>query len=105
MLDGAGLFCAVLKHLINRNGSCPKVLAATHFHEVFREDMLDPETLPVIFTHMQVMLTSSKGEVLATSSTCAFDEDSAENESIAKAAVSQGESITYLYRWMSHSLL
>ncbi|KAJ6559109.1 DNA mismatch repair protein MutS [Mycena vulgaris] len=63
-LDGAGLFCGVLKHLLNRGPNCPKVLAATHFHDVFREDLLDPDAVPITFLHMQVMFTSSSGHVL-----------------------------------------
>ncbi|KAJ7644219.1 DNA mismatch repair protein MutS [Roridomyces roridus] len=47
--DGAGLFCGVL--------------AATHFHDVFREDLLDPDA-PITFVHMQVMFSSSSGNVL-----------------------------------------
>ncbi|KAL1699469.1 DNA mismatch repair protein MutS [Schizophyllum commune] len=53
--DGAGLFCGVLKHLLDRGPDCPKVMAATHFHDVFREDLLDPESVPIAFLHMQVM--------------------------------------------------
>ncbi|KAI4527251.1 hypothetical protein K525DRAFT_285435 [Schizophyllum commune Loenen D] len=52
---GAGLFCGVLKHLLDRGPDCPKVMAATHFHDVFREDLLDPESVPIAFLHMQVM--------------------------------------------------
>ncbi|KAF8194135.1 hypothetical protein BJ912DRAFT_924219 [Pholiota molesta] len=38
---------------------CPKVLVATHFHDVFNEELFDPENIPVSFRHMQVMFTSS----------------------------------------------
>ncbi|CAG8786426.1 15533_t:CDS:10, partial [Racocetra persica] len=31
--DGAGLFCGVMEHLLKRGRDCPKVVAATHFHE------------------------------------------------------------------------
>jgi DNA mismatch repair protein MSH5 len=98
--DGAGLFCSVLKHLIGRGPSCPKVLAATHFHEVFREDMLDPETLSVSFLHMQVMLTAGNGEVLGMSYTQSRGEDpsSEDDEPVARSKVRPGEAITYLYR-------
>ncbi|KAJ7134704.1 DNA mismatch repair protein MutS [Mycena epipterygia] len=63
---GAGLFCGVLKHLLNRGPNCPKVLAATHFHDVFREDLLDPDAVPITFLHMQVLFSSSNGHVLDT---------------------------------------
>ncbi|KAH7919581.1 hypothetical protein BV22DRAFT_1108014 [Leucogyrophana mollusca] len=108
--DGAGLFCGVLKHLLNRGADCPKVLAATHFHEVFRKDLFDPRTLPVTFLHMQVMFTSDSGEVLgnsrsattATSSRASNidhdrDDPSTENEE-AGHKIAPGEKITYLYR-------
>ncbi|KAJ6508696.1 muts domain V-domain-containing protein [Mycena sanguinolenta] len=83
---GAGLFCGVLKHLINRGPNCPKVLAATHFHDVFREELLDPDTIPLTFLHMQVMFTSSSGQIL----------DGANAESTHD--LKKGEKITYLYR-------
>eukprot|EP00842_Homolaphlyctis_polyrhiza_P006252 jgi/Hompol1/6628/HPOL_002899-RA len=31
--DGIGLFCAVLESLAERQATCPRILAATHFHE------------------------------------------------------------------------
>lgn len=98
--DGAGLFCGVLTHLVNGGTSCPKILAATHFHEVFREDMLDPDTLPISFLHMQAMITSDRGEVLGVSSTdsLSFDSVSEDGESRERPIVMPGERITYLYR-------
>ncbi|KIL63255.1 hypothetical protein M378DRAFT_187097 [Amanita muscaria Koide BX008] len=59
--DGAGLFCGVLKHLLNRGSNCPKLLAATHFYDVFHHGFLDPDTLPIAFRHMQIMLTPRAG--------------------------------------------
>lgn len=44
-------------HLLERGSHCPKVLVATHFHEVFSEDLLDVENLPITLSHMQVMFT------------------------------------------------
>lgn len=38
-------------------------MAATHFHDVFREDLLDPESVPIAFLHMQVMFTTEDGEI------------------------------------------
>lgn len=90
--DGAGLFCGVIKHLTSRGASCPKVLAATHFHEVFREDMLDPDELPVTFVHMQVMLRSSSGKIIEAGG--AGEDDDIEDD----ASVLPGDRITYLYR-------
>jgi DNA mismatch repair protein MSH5 len=57
--DGAGLFTGVIKHLLARGPDCPKVLAATHFHDVFTpgQAMLDVEEMPATFVHMQVLLS------------------------------------------------
>ena len=100
--DGAGLFCGVLRHLLNRGSACPKVVIATHFHNVFQEALLDPKNIPVSFRHMQVMFTSSAGEVLEPNNFCvnagvggtSIDEDGHEIRNI----IGPGEKITYLYR-------
>jgi DNA mismatch repair protein MSH5 len=94
------LFCGVLKHLLNRGPNCPKVLAATHFHDVFREDLLDPDTVPITFLHMQVMFTSSSGQILDPNSPHRLVKptlDSAAGSQDAHDA-KKGEKITYLYR-------
>ncbi|KAF8073753.1 DNA mismatch repair protein MutS [Lyophyllum atratum] len=103
--DGAGLFCGVLKHLLARGADCPKVLAATHFHDVFRTDLLDPHHSPIAFCHMQVMFTASDGSLLQGHD---LDSSSADNdinmetdtteEHHAVRRVGVGEKITYLYR-------
>jgi hypothetical protein len=100
--DGAGLFCGVLKHLLDRGTNCPKVLAATHFHDIFRTDLFDFESVPVTFLHMQVMFTTIDGNLSAASAIqngveqpnnkSQFDED--EESKI----MGPGETITYLYR-------
>jgi len=104
--DGAGLFCGVLKHLLDRGSSCPKVLAATHFHEVFRTDLFDFESVPVTFLHMQVMFTTTNG-VLSTDSNGSALQNRIENicltpqpqqEGDESQRVGLGERITYLYR-------
>ncbi|KZT73910.1 hypothetical protein DAEQUDRAFT_702916 [Daedalea quercina L-15889] len=93
--DGAGLFCSVLKHLANRGSACPKVLAATHFHDVFREDLLDPASLPITFVHMKILLTSSSGHLIRANATDSGVEDEEEEE---QRCVAPGERITYLYK-------
>ncbi|KAJ7784480.1 DNA mismatch repair protein MutS [Mycena metata] len=102
-LDGAGLFCAVLKHLLNRGPNCPKVLAATHFHDVFREDLLDPDAVPITFLHMQVMFTSPTGQLLDSNSPHHLVKPTLDSASTATGqdtalGVKKGEKITYLYR-------
>jgi len=102
-LDGAGLFCGVLKHLLNRGPNCPKVLAATHFHDVFREDLLDPDAVPITFLHMQVMFTSPSGQILDATSPHYLVKPTLDSASVSNATQGQdntrrGEKITYLYR-------
>ena len=40
-MDGIGLACGILKHLLNREKP-PKVIAATHFHEILENRFLTP---------------------------------------------------------------
>jgi DNA mismatch repair protein MSH5 len=65
-------------------------MAATHFHDVFLEELLSP-SLPISFVHMQVLLTTHTGQILDVSHT-----ESNENE---KPMLHPGEPITYLYRY------
>jgi DNA mismatch repair protein MSH5 len=99
--DGAGLFCGVIKHLLNRGSQCPKVLAATHFHEVFQKDMLDPKKFPITFSHMQVLFTSSKGNILNPGDTSISGESEPTNDEKLESTstIPPGEKITYLYRY------
>ncbi|KAI6147241.1 muts domain V-domain-containing protein [Pisolithus tinctorius] len=94
--DGAGLFCGVVKHLLNRGTDCPMVLAATHFHEVFRKGLLNPDTVPITFLHMQVLFTASNGDLLSTDGLTNPDVV-VDSETHSRASV-PGERITYLYR-------
>lgn len=41
VLDGAGLVTALLDHFLKMGVEAPKVLAATHFHEIFEHSFLD----------------------------------------------------------------
>ena len=91
--DGAGLFCGVLRSFLARGPSCPKILAATHFLDVFRQDLLDT-SLPINFLHMQILLPSadSNGDTAAESSV------EGDGEDVDQLKVMKGETITYLYR-------
>lgn len=40
--DGAGLACGVFEHFLELGDEMPKVLGATHFHEVFENGFLQP---------------------------------------------------------------
>ncbi|KAL6304396.1 DNA mismatch repair protein MutS [Sparassis latifolia] len=102
--DGAGLLCGVLKHLAQRGSGCPKVLAATHFHDIFTDALLAPRALPLTLLHMQVMLTTRKGKLLGASAGAEETEDEADDEADTivdeeeRATLAPGERITYLYR-------
>ncbi|KAH9980113.1 DNA mismatch repair protein MutS [Lactifluus volemus] len=80
--DGAGLFAGILKHLLARGSDCPKVIATTHFHELFTTGLLEPERLPITFVYLEIMFATRSGEIIdgGTSGTI------------------KGETITYLYR-------
>ena len=103
--DGAGLFCGVIKHLLDRGSNCPKVLAATHFHEVFRTDLLDYESVPVTFLHMEVMFTTTN-RVIPADENVSIVRNGTEHLSLksqhweegGSQAAGPGERITYLYR-------
>ncbi|KZT60301.1 hypothetical protein CALCODRAFT_492631 [Calocera cornea HHB12733] len=82
--DGAGLFCGTIDHLLKLGHSGPKVLAATHFHEIFTPDGLSPNS-PINFAHMQIMFTSPTGSIIDTE----HSDDYADQ---------LNEHITYLFR-------
>ena len=97
-VDGAGLFCGVLRSLLDRGDSCPTVLATTHFHEIFRDDLLDPHKSPITFVHMEVMFTNTVGQVIDDQM---LDDPSATDPSkIDSRDIVAGETITYLYRYV-----
>ncbi|KAF2131755.1 hypothetical protein P153DRAFT_429981 [Dothidotthia symphoricarpi CBS 119687] len=60
--DGAGLACAVMEHLISLGNERPKVIGATHFHEIFEMGFLKPRPA-LAFGHMEVRVDSEASEV------------------------------------------
>ena len=51
--DGAGLACGVFEHILSLGSHCPKVIGATHYHEIFEAGFLKP--CPALsFGHMEV---------------------------------------------------
>lgn len=100
-VDGAGLFCGVIKHLLNRGADCPKVLAATHFHDVFRQEFLNPKATPITFLHMQVLFTTASGSLLGGGDLASFSPRPSQDESdmVTSHSIAPGEKITYLYRF------
>ncbi|QDS74512.1 hypothetical protein FKW77_007276 [Venturia effusa] len=60
--DGAGLACGILDHLVGLEDNCPKVLAATHFHEIFESGYLRPSPA-LAFGHMEVQVDVEAAEL------------------------------------------
>lgn len=60
--DGAGLCCGVLQYFLSLGTERPKVIAATHFHEIFEGGFLQdrPE---LSFGHMEVRVNTQAEEV------------------------------------------
>ncbi|OJT13826.1 MutS protein -like protein [Trametes pubescens] len=90
---GSGLFCGVLKHLLESGTFCPKVIATTHFHEIFHNDLLSPHKLPITFLHMQVLLASSETNAGVLGEHTLEGSDDDETTRLAPS-----DKITYLYK-------
>jgi DNA mismatch repair ATPase MutS len=60
-VDGIGLACGVLEHLLNLEDP-PKVIAATHFHEIFENDFL-PLRPGLQLGHMEVKVCEESQQV------------------------------------------
>ncbi|KAI9051038.1 hypothetical protein LZ554_005146 [Drepanopeziza brunnea f. sp. 'monogermtubi'] len=56
--DGAGLCCGVFDYLLNLGANRPKVLGATHFHEIFENGFLQ-ERPGLSFGHMEVRVDTN----------------------------------------------
>ncbi|RFU35986.1 hypothetical protein B7463_g362, partial [Scytalidium lignicola] len=61
-IDGAGLTCGIFHHFLNLGTNNPKVLGATHFHEIFENGFLTDEP-KLSFGHMEVMVNAEADEV------------------------------------------
>ncbi|KAJ5392024.1 hypothetical protein N7509_007514 [Penicillium cosmopolitanum] len=59
--DGIGLACGVLEYLLNMEDA-PKVIAATHFHEIFENSFLAPRPR-LQLGHMEVKVSEESQEV------------------------------------------
>ncbi|MCJ1385759.1 MutS protein msh5 [Xylographa soralifera] len=60
--DGAGLSCGVFEHLLGLGNIRPKVLGATHFHEIFEHGFLKPRT-ELAFNQMEVRIDGNACDV------------------------------------------
>ncbi|KAM3071187.1 hypothetical protein ACMFMF_007662 [Clarireedia jacksonii] len=52
-VDGAGLACGTFEYFLGLGKQRPKVIGATHFHEIFENDLLPPRP-ELAFGHMEV---------------------------------------------------
>lgn len=57
-VDGAGLACGVFEYFLSLGPHRPKVLGATHFHEIFESGFLDQRT-ELAFGHMEVRVDAN----------------------------------------------
>lgn len=73
LTDGAGLACGIFEYLLNLGDERPKVLAATHFHEIFENGFLRPRP-HLGFGHMEIRVDENAHEA--------------------------GDQITYLYKFV-----
>ena len=60
-IDGIGLACGILEHLLNLTET-PKVIAATHFHEIFENGFLAPRPR-LQLGHMEVRVSEESRDV------------------------------------------
>ncbi|MCJ1405214.1 MutS protein msh5 [Xylographa trunciseda] len=60
--DGAGLSCGVFEYLLSLGDARPKVLGATHFHEIFEHGFLEPRP-ELGFNHMEVRIDCEARDV------------------------------------------
>ena len=61
-LDGAGLACGVFEHFLTLGDDRPKVLGATHLHEIFENGFLKPRA-SLTFGYMEVRLDKEAEDV------------------------------------------
>ncbi|OJD26055.1 hypothetical protein ACJ73_02570 [Blastomyces percursus] len=61
--DGAGLACGLFEYLLSLGEKRPKVLAATHFHEIFENGFLPPRK-ELGFGYMEVQVDPAAREVV-----------------------------------------
>ncbi|EGE03201.1 DNA mismatch repair protein msh5 [Trichophyton equinum CBS 127.97] len=60
--DGAGLACGLFEYVLSVGDQRPKVIAATHFHEIFENGFLKPRP-ELEFGHMEVQVNRSAPNV------------------------------------------
>lgn len=60
--DGAGLACGLFTYLLDLGIHRPKVLAATHFHEIFESGFLKHREA-LEFSHMEIRVDETAEEI------------------------------------------
>ena len=60
--DGAGLACGVFEYFLSLGEDRPKVLGATHYHEIFENSFLKPRPY-LAFGHLEVRLDQDAEDV------------------------------------------
>lgn len=60
--DGAGLACGMFEYLVSLEEERPKVLGATHFHEIFESGFLKPRP-QLAFGHMEMRVDQKADKV------------------------------------------
>lgn len=60
--DGAGLACGIFEYLLSLGDGRPKILGATHFHEIFESGFLRPQS-QLAFGHMEVRVDPMADEI------------------------------------------
>ena len=60
--DGAGLACGVFEHFLELGDDRPKVLGATHFHEIFENGFLPPRP-SLQYGRMEVRIDGDAAEM------------------------------------------
>ncbi|PTU22616.1 hypothetical protein P175DRAFT_0514665 [Aspergillus ochraceoroseus IBT 24754] len=59
--DGIGLACGIFEHLLSLE-SAPKVIAATHFHEIFENELIELARPRLQLGHMEVRVSEDAHE-------------------------------------------
>jgi len=103
--DGAGLMTAFLDHFQSLGRERPKVLTATHFHEIFENDCIDAGGA-MSFAHMDVQMDLGQQEVgdrttylyrlTAGRNTSSFGSQCAAMNGLDNAVVERSEAILLL---------
>ncbi|TPX44569.1 hypothetical protein SeLEV6574_g04420 [Synchytrium endobioticum] len=83
--DGVGLFCSTLDSLMDKGLECPKVVAATHFHEIYAHGLLKHLNDPICYNCAMEIIESDHTRHRSPSS------------AIGKVSEASG-GVTFLYR-------